>query len=64
MIILEWSLLTKGQEFKGFIKGLRNKPDIICIEETCLKPTLDFGIKDYCSIHREGSGGRCIIPVK
>lgn len=37
--------LINGQEFKGFNKGLRNKPDIICIQETWLKPTLDFGIK-------------------
>lgn len=34
MVILQWntkSLTAKGREFKGFIKGLRNKPQMIFI---------------------------------
>ena len=27
------SLVANGQEFKGFINGLRNKPEITCIQE-------------------------------
>lgn len=45
LIILQWnarSLITNGQEFKGLIKSLNKKPDVICIWETWLKPTLDF----------------------
>lgn len=63
MIILQWnarSIIANGQEFKGFIKELKKKPEVICIQETWLKPSLDFVIKGYDSIRRdrgEGSGG-------
>ena len=36
MIILQWnarSLIANGQEFKGFIEELKDKPDVICIQE-------------------------------
>lgn len=42
--------ISNGQEFKGFIKELRKKPDVICIQETWLKPRLDFVIKGYESV--------------
>lgn len=70
MIILQWnarSLIANGQEFKGFINDLKNKPEVICVQETWLKQVLDFVIKGYDSIQRdrsEGSGGGCIIFVK
>jgi len=38
---------ANGQEFKRFIDGLGEKPEIICIKETWLKPRLDFNIPGY-----------------
>lgn len=70
MIILQRnprSLVANGQEFKGFIKEIKKKPDIICVQETWLKPSLDFIIQGYDSVRRdkgEGSGGGCVIFVK
>lgn len=67
---MQWnarSLLANGQEFKGFIKELRKKPEIVCIQETWLKPVLDFNIKGYDCVRRdreEDIGGGCIIFVK
>ncbi len=60
-------MLANGQEFKGFIKELKKKPEIICIQETWLKPVLDFSTKGYDSVRRdreEDIGGGCIIFVK
>lgn len=51
----EWntrSLLTKGQEFKGFIEGLI----VICVVETWLKPTPGLVLKDYLCLRRDGVG--------
>lgn len=56
MIILQGNtkiLIADCQEFKGFIKGLRNKTEMICIQETGLKPALDFVIKGYYSKHSD-----------
>ena len=40
-------------KLSGFIKGLRNKPEIICIQETWLKTVLDFQIKGSYGICRD-----------
>lgn len=70
MIILQWnarSLIANGQEFKGFINKCKTKPIIICIQETWLKPNLDFVIKGYDNVRRdrkEGNGGGCITLIK
>lgn len=56
MLLLQWnarSLIANGQEFKGFIKGLVQKPDVICVQEKWLKPTLDFVIYGYTSVRRD-----------
>lgn len=69
-MILQWnarSLIANGQELKGFINKLEIKPDVICIQETWLKQSLDFVIKGYISIRRdrvEGNDGGCAIFVK
>ena len=47
------SLVANGQEFKGFINGLRNKPEITCIQEIWFKTTFDFVIKGYESIRSD-----------
>lgn len=41
ILILQWnarSLLSNGQDFKQFIYNQTEKPGIICIQETWLKP--------------------------
>lgn len=47
------SHIAIGQEFKGFIEDLSDKPDIGSIHETWLKPVLDFVIKGYISLRRD-----------
>ncbi|OOZ38146.1 endonuclease/exonuclease/phosphatase family protein, partial [Solemya elarraichensis gill symbiont] len=59
--ILHWnarSIKNKEQEFKQFIHDMQNKPDIICIQESWLKPTKKFTFHGY-SVHRlDGSQTR------
>lgn len=63
MLILQWnarSLIANGQDFKQFIYSRKEKPDLLCIQESWLKPNLDFIIKGYVAIRRdrkEGVGG-------
>ncbi len=55
-LILQWnaqSLIANGQEFKKYINDLTIKPDIICIQETWLKPHLDFILKEYNSVRSD-----------
>lgn len=50
LIILQWnamSLIANGQEFKKFVFDLPDKPYVICVQETWLKPLLDFVIPRY-----------------
>lgn len=45
--IIQWnarSFLANGQEFKKYIEDLQQKPKVICVQETWLKPHLDFRI--------------------
>ncbi|XP_059411379.1 uncharacterized protein LOC132144830 [Carassius carassius] len=64
IIILQWnarSLISNGQEFKKYISDLEDRPHIICIQETWLKPQLDFIIQGYTAIRndrkdRQGGG--------
>jgi exonuclease III len=61
LIILQWnarSLIANGQEFKKYIDNLIEKPHIICIQETWLKPQLDFIIKGYNVIRNDREYGR------
>lgn len=68
--ILQWnarSLLANGQEFKKIINDIDVVPDIICIQESWLKPHLDFVLRGYCSVRcdRIGSqGGGCVTFIK
>lgn len=37
LIILQWnarSLIANGQEFKKYVENLKEKPNVICIQET------------------------------
>lgn len=70
VILLQWnarSLLANGQEFKHFVNTLAEKPDIICVQETWLKPNLDFIIYGYLGIRKDrvlGKGGWCATFIK
>jgi len=61
LIILQWnarSLIANGQEFKKYIDDLVEKPNVICIQETWVKPQLDFIIKGYNGVRRDREPGR------
>lgn len=61
--ILQWnarSLIANGQEFKKFVSDLQDKPNLICIQETWLRPQWDFVIQGYTAIRNDrvtGIGG-------
>ena len=63
--ILQWnarSLTANRQELKKFVAEFKDKPDIICVQETWLKPCLDFVVPGYESLRedrqsRSGGGG-------
>lgn len=69
-LILQWtarSLIANGQEFKTYIYQLKEKPDVICIQETWLKTNLDFIIGGYSAIRQDrndGQGGGCAIFIR
>lgn len=60
LTILQWntrSLIANGHEFKQFIVDQENSPDIICVQETWLKPNLDYVINGYISIRKDRNNG-------
>lgn len=60
VLCLQWnarSLLANGQEFKKFIEELPIKPDVICVQETWLKPNLDFRIVGYSAVRSDREVG-------
>lgn len=65
--ILQWnarSLIANGQEFKQYVSTLQNKPHVVCIQETWLKPQWDFVIYGYKEIRndrKDRSGGGVAI---
>ena len=70
MLLLQWiarSLIANGQDFKKFVARREEKPDLICIQESWLKPHWDFVIYGYVSARRdreEGAGGGCVTFVR
>lgn len=67
--ILQWnsrSLIANGQKLKKFVDGLKNKPQLICIQETWLKASLDFVMPSFICLRkdRNSTGGGCAIFVK
>lgn len=70
LVILEWnarSLVANGLEVKGYLNQMEEKPDVICVQESWLKPKFDFVIKGYVTVRRdreEGNGGGCVTFIK
>ena len=68
--ILQWnarSLIANGQELKRYISDTLDNPHLICIQETWLKPQLDFVIYGYLSVRKDrenGTGGGVAIFVR
>lgn len=68
--IMQWnarSLIANGQELKHMLDGLEHKPEIICIEETWLKPQLDFKIPGYKCERKDREnivGGGCATFIR
>jgi exonuclease III len=68
--LMQWnarSLVANGQEFKQMLDGLEEKPELICIEETWLKPRLDFRIPGHKCERRDRestAGGGCATFIK
>lgn len=54
------SLIANGQEFKHYVVDRQRLPDIICVQETWLKPHLSFTLCGYTVLRWdriEGNGG-------
>lgn len=70
ILLLQWnarSFLSNGQDFKQFIYAQAEKLDLICIQETYLKPFLDFRVYWFVAVRcdrEEGSGGGCLTLIK
>ena len=68
--ILQWnarSMLANGQEFKKYVDELPSKPEVICAQETWLKPSLDFRIVGYVAVRRDRGGavgGGCATFIR
>jgi len=68
--LLQWnarSLIANGQEFKKFVEESEEKLDIICIQETWLRPHLDYNLPGYESVRSdrgEKQGGGCATFVR
>lgn len=67
LVILQWnamSLIANGPEFKKFVFDLPDKPYVICVQETWLKPLLDFVIPGYSAERETGKDGGVAIFVR
>lgn len=70
LLIFQWnarSLIANGQEFKKLISDLDKRPDIKCIQETWLKPQLNFVLQGYQLIRKDrkkGIGGGVATFIK
>ncbi|CAJ1057143.1 RNA-directed DNA polymerase from mobile element jockey [Xyrichtys novacula] len=69
--VLQWnarSLMANGQEMKHYIRKMKIQPDVVCVQETFLKPSLDFKVSGYMTIRRDRSEeearGGCAIFIR
>ena len=68
---IQWnarSLIANGQEFKKYIYDLEVVPEVICVQETWLRPQLDFVIPGFSCIRHDRdnnqNGGGCATFLK
>lgn len=68
--LLQWnarSLIGNGQEFKRFVTSSEISCHVICVQETWLKPSLDFVLPGYVSVRKDRKdrvGGGCVTFIK
>lgn len=66
LCIVQWnanSIIAHGLEFKNYISQLESQPDVICVQETYLKPDLKYSLSGYEVIRKEGLNGRGGVAV-
>lgn len=62
-----WWLTFLVAILKQFVYDPIEKPDIICVQETWLKPCLHFRVYGYIAVRydrEEGKGGGCLTLIK
>jgi len=70
LFILQWnarSLIANSQEFKKYISDSSFTPQVICIQETWLKPHLKSVLQGYSAVRRDrkvGNGGGVVTFIK
>lgn len=67
--ILQWnarSLIANGQELKRFVAAFKDRPALICVQETWLKPTLSFVLPGYVCLRKDRNvvGGGCAVFIR
>ena len=51
------SLIANGQEFKKFVYDMDVAPDVVCVQETWLKPQLKFVNLGFSLVRCDRIGG-------
>lgn len=59
-----FSLIANGQEFKKVVADLEVIPDVICIQETWLRPHLSCHVTALLDVTNEKQGRRCVTFIK
>lgn len=68
--LLQWnarSLICNGQEFKQFVTSDEIIYHVVCVQETWLKPSLDFVLPGYVSVRKDRQdrvGGGCATFIR
>lgn len=64
--IFQWnanSLTAHIHEFKHFLDEIDHIPDVICIQETFLKPNLTFSLPGFSILRKDGQNGRGGVAI-
>lgn len=70
ILVLQWnarSRITNWQKLKRFVWASREQPQELCIQETWLKPHLNFVVPRYVSLRKDStnsSGGECAVFIQ
>ena len=64
--LIQWnanSLLAHIHELKHFLYDMDSLPDIICVQETFLKSSLNINIPEYSILRQDGKNGRGGVAI-
>jgi len=59
--------VANGQELKKYVLNLEHKPSVICVQESWLKPNLQFAVPGYKSVRKDRvvkQGGWVVTFIK